>query len=226
MSTFNDISTFVSSYFSPVSKTRLRKNPRAELILLQYYPFYLKLTDNYKEQFWNRLEEVFAAVKIEFQDNEDYDNFKYQLLIAAEITHYSIGQKHFTVNEMPILIETLSAKEESILGAEKVNNQIIIHWEKFLDEISRTEETGLVVTILDQLYHLQLKSIDSVLKASFLNVKTFNKQRRSLFNVYDVTDTPTFYKACLRSYFLFPEELRNIHPKIFRHVDYVLFNGK
>ena len=226
MNTFNDISTFVSSYFSAVPGNNLRKNPRAELILVQYYPFYLKLTDNYRAQFWDRLEDVFNAVKIKFQDDEDYDNFKYQLLIAAELTHYTIGQKNFTVNEMSILVETLSSKEESVLGAEKINNQIIIHWEKFLDEISRTEETGLVVTILDQLYHLQLESIDSVLKASFLNVKTFNKQRRSLFNIYDVTDTPTFYKACLRSYFLFPEELRNIHPKIFRHVDYVLFNCK
>ncbi len=226
MATFNDISTFVSSYFSVVNKTSLKKNPRAELILLQYYPFYLKLTDNYRDQFWDRLEEVFCAVDIEFQDNEDYDNFKYQLLIAAEITHYTIGQKHFSVNKMSIQIETLSAKEESILGAEKINNQIIIHWEKFLDEISRTEETGLVITILDQLYNLQLESIDSVLKASFLNVKTFNSEKRSLFNIYDVIDTSTFYKACLRSYFLFPEELRNIHPKIFRHVDYVLFHGK
>ena len=226
MASLSTISTFVSSYFSPVSKTRLRKNPRAELILLQFYPFYLKLTDDYKEQFWNRLEEVFAAVKIEFQDNEDYDNFKYQLLIAAEITHYSIGQKTFRVNEMPIQIETLSSKEESILGAEKVNDQIIIHWEKFLDELSRSEETGLVITILDQLYCSKVDLIEEALKASFLNIRSFNGEKRSLFNIYDTIDTTTFYKACLRSYFLFPEELRNIHPKIFRQVDYLLFNSK
>lgn len=225
MNTFTTISNFMSSYFVPTPKTNLRKNPRTELILTQYYPFYLKLTARDKTQFWDRLEEVFAITKFNFQDEYDYDNFKYRLLVAAEVAHYVIGQRKVNLKLPVFEMDTLSSKHDYALGADLTEGRVVIHWEKFVEEISRGEETGLIVVLLDELYLSKIKKLDQVLKDTFLNVKSTSGERRSLFNIYDVVDKNTFYKACLRSYFLFPQELRNIHPRIFRQVDYLIYNN-
>lgn len=224
MNSFATIMDFVPSYFKPTQRTNLRKNQRTELILTQYYPFFLKLTDSYKSIFWDRLGEVFAQVHFEFEDQADYDNFKYRLLVSAEITHYIMGQKKLTFNLPVFKMDLMSSKYDSMLGADYVNGKVMIHWDKFVEEIAEGEETGLIVVLLDQLFISKGKKLEKVLKESFLNIKEENGECRSMFNIYDVVDKNTFYKACLRSYFLFPQDLRNIHPKIFRKVDHLLFS--
>ncbi|MDB4835403.1 hypothetical protein OAH12_02330 [Cyclobacteriaceae bacterium] len=224
MSAFQNVLHFLGHYLTPNSKGNLRKNYRTELILTKYYPFYLKLTTQSKLLFIDRLEYVFPCLNIEFKSENDYDNFKYQLLIAAEITHYVIGIKGYKVRPFPLMkIDVDTPKERSVLGADVEDDMFVIYWEKFFDEIIKGEETGLIRLMVDRIFRLNFEAIDTTLKEAFLNVRHVNSERRTCFNIYDVKDNQSFYKACFRLYFLHPEELRNVHPKIYRKVDHVLF---
>jgi len=214
------------SFIFSEKRTNLRSNKRTHLILETYYPFYLKLASGVRERFLDKVEISFTKLKFKFSNTDDYENFKYQLLCSAEVTRYLMGINKCDFDNFPtIAINVIHDEKHEGLPVEVFDGTVLIHWELFLESLQDTKETGLATMVIDSFFQKKLAEVEPILKSSFLNLRTVSSRKNKLFSNEDVMSQDSFFKACFRSYFSRPNELRNIHPNIYRQVDTTLFRS-